>query len=224
MTELALRSDAASPQHQHWYDTFREISAIAYQWFLSGIRRPATEVVETIRGKINGKSLAGAIYAVFYRILLRWPIALAMIIVDRMLDMSQSSDTHGTHVSTFHSASGEVVAIPISFIACLFGAIHCAGWFFIFPTIIETTIWRVCSGIITGAPLIPMVVGSIAIIDADISLSGFVETILAWLVGLTALLYVAARFGLLVEALITLRDLPPSAYDIVTWTTFLPHI
>ena len=141
--------------------------------------------------------------------------------------MNNSSETHGTHVSTFYSgagASGEVVALPTSFIACLFGAIHCAGWFFIFPTIIETTSWRVCSGIITGAPLIPMLFAFLAIIDARILLHSIVATILWSLMCLSVLLYVVARFGILVEALITLKDLPPSAYDIVTWTTFLPHV
>jgi hypothetical protein len=141
--------------------------------------------------------------------------------------MSSSSDTHGTHVSTFYSGAGAripVVAIPTFFIAGLFGAIHCAGWFFIFPTIIETTVWRVCSGIITGAPLIPMLMAFLIVINPRILDSDFVGTILSFFVVLSVLLYVVARFGLLVEALITLRDLPPSAYDIVTWTTFLPHI
>ena len=143
-----------------------------------------------------------------------------------MGDMNDSSETDGTHVSTFYAGDSDVrptvFVIPTSFIACLFGAIHCAGWFFIFPTIIETTIWRVCSGIITAAPLITMLV--VFLIFIDISVSVFVRIILLSLMFLSLLLYVVARFGLLVVALITLRDLPPSAYDIVTWTTFLPHI
>jgi len=89
---------------------------------------------------------------------------------------------------------------------------------------IETTIWRVFSGIITGAPLIPILFMSLLFIDDYISVPDFLRTIIVYLMGLSLLVYVVARFGLLVEALITLRDLPPSAYDIVTWTTFLPHI
>ena len=130
------------------------------------------------------------------------------------------------HVSTFYSGAGarsEAVALPTFFIAGLFGAIHCAGWFFIFPTTIETTIWRVCSGIITGSPLIPMLIAFLAVVDTHILISDFVGDIILSLMRLSLLLYVLARFGLLVEGLITLRDLPPSAYDIVTWTTFLPH-
>jgi hypothetical protein len=208
LSELPLRSDAASPQHQHC----REISAAA--WFLSGIRRAATKVVETTRGISFADVILG-------------PIALAIIILDRMGDIAGSSETHGTHVSTFYSGysdNGEIVAIPTSFIACLFGAIHCAGWFFIFPTIIESTIWRVFSGIITAAPLITMLWAFLLVIHDRISIPDFVQIILVFLLLLSLLLYVVARFGLLVVALITLRDLPPSAYDIVTWTTFLPHI
>jgi hypothetical protein len=38
------------------------------------------------------------------------------------------------------------------------------------------------------------------------------------------LLYVVARVVLLVQAFMTLRSLPPGAYQTVHWTTFIPHI
>lgn len=37
-------------------------------------------------------------------------------------------------------------------------------------------------------------------------------------------LYLIARAILLVIAFISLRSLPPAAYETVYWTTFIPHI
>lgn len=39
-------------------------------------------------------------------------------------------------------------------IGALFGAIHCIGWNFFFPTRTEAIIWRISSAVITGVPLL----------------------------------------------------------------------
>ena len=38
------------------------------------------------------------------------------------------------------------------------------------------------------------------------------------------ILYILARAVTLVLAFMSLRDLPPGAYETVYWTTFIPHI
>ena len=38
------------------------------------------------------------------------------------------------------------------------------------------------------------------------------------------MLYILARAVTLVLAFISLRDLPPGAYETVHWTTFIPHV
>ena len=37
-------------------------------------------------------------------------------------------------------------------------------------------------------------------------------------------IYLLARIALLVEAFLSLRNLPPGAYSVVSWTDYLPHI
>jgi hypothetical protein len=37
-------------------------------------------------------------------------------------------------------------------------------------------------------------------------------------------LYIIARVVLLVLAFLSLKSLPPKAYETVNWTTFMPHI
>ncbi|KAG1725936.1 hypothetical protein EDB19DRAFT_1753783, partial [Suillus lakei] len=39
-----------------------------------------------------------------------------------------------------------------------------------------------------------------------------------------AMLYIAARAILLVLMFTTLRNLPPDAYKVLSWTTFVPHL
>ena len=39
-----------------------------------------------------------------------------------------------------------------------------------------------------------------------------------------AVLYVLSRVALLVIAFMSLRSLPPGAYETVHWTTFIPHV
>jgi hypothetical protein len=40
----------------------------------------------------------------------------------------------------------------------------------------------------------------------------------------STMIYVLSRVALLVIALMSLRSLPPGAYETVHWTTFIPHV
>ncbi|KDR77510.1 hypothetical protein GALMADRAFT_65626 [Galerina marginata CBS 339.88] len=115
--------------------------------------------------------------------------------------------TTSQHISR-QSVENCAVVILVS---AIFGLIHCIGWSFAFPSIPERILWRVCAIIITVVPIIAV---PWVYLVAGLSL----------LFRLIILVYLLARLALLGEAFVALRGLPPSAYDVVKWTAYLPHI
>ena len=116
----------------------------------------------------------------------------------------------------------------IPFIATVFGAIHCAAWSFSFPTKTEVKIWRSFAVFITADQAIGILLSLINIVGKHTKIPRKLvspcRSLVTSVIVLTVPLYMVRRLVLLVEALLVLRDLPPGAYEIVTWTTFLPHI
>ena len=106
-------------------------------------------------------------------------------------------------------------------VAMVFGGIHCIAWSFAFPSQTEQLLWRISSIAITGLPLAE---AGIVFIREQLDNDDLVWTILEITSVLLALLYPISRILLLVLSLMTLRSLPPSAYQTVQWTTFLPHV
>ena len=100
-----------------------------------------------------------------------------------------------------------------------FGAIHCIAWDFSFPTHTELLMWRISSVAITAVPIY-IFLGLILTTLVD-SMSSTADIIL---ILPPVLLYILARAVTLVLAFISLKDLPPGAYETVHWTTFIPHI
>jgi hypothetical protein len=124
-----------------------------------------------------------------------------------------------------------IILAGVGVIGAFFGGIHCIGWNYIFPTRAEETIWHVSSITITGVPALVAfsalalyaeerledthaVAGTLCIFFG--SLSFFFATV-------GVIPYILARVLLLVEAFISLRDLPTDALLAVRWTSFLPH-
>ena len=181
-------------------------------------------------------------------ILYRWPFAGAIAILTRMDEIMSTTyvEQRQMHVKPFHADSNPGVnqelglAAGVGFIGALFGAIHCAGWNFSFPSIVEASIWRASSSIITGVPGIAAIIFGYGFLVNNFDLKwelGWelkwrpgrgLEKLLEWLLlGLMLgplLIYIFARLTLLVEALISLRDLPTEALVVVKWTLFLPHV
>ncbi|KAF9485752.1 hypothetical protein BDN70DRAFT_969609 [Pholiota conissans] len=109
-----------------------------------------------------------------------------------------------------------VIMVVVAAIGALFGALHCIGWNYIFPTHAEAIIWRTSSVAITGIPaLMAFTAAALYPIKTDKNHHPEVLGILP---------YIIARLLLLVEAFISLRQLPPSALLAVRWTAFLPHV
>ncbi|KAF9466986.1 hypothetical protein BDZ94DRAFT_1305846 [Collybia nuda] len=137
--------------------------------------------------------------------------------------LAQSGDREGsprTRVTTIsflaqgvdtrtYSTAGYTLVIGM-----IFGGIHCLAWLSDFPTTTEELIWKVAS--ITTAAL-PALLFIVWIINGTQNLLGVTLSI-------ALVPYIIARLLLLVLIFTTLRSLPPNAYVIAHWATFIPHI
>ena len=127
-------------------------------------------------------------------------------------------------VPTFYSSNfsdgAEVLGILLMSVAgVVFGGIHCAGWFFIFPSSEEAILWRVCSVVLTGiAFLLPLLFLLTSATEGSFGYLLFFPTIVAFIA------YVLSRLFLLVEAFISLRHITSGMLALVKWTSFVPHI
>jgi hypothetical protein len=129
-------------------------------------------------------------------------------------------------VNTFYpcgwdSTSGRG-ALLVMAIASAFGGIHCIGWSFRFPSSTEQTLWRVASVSIVGVPIIFS--PTILLLSDGPGMNRASD----WCATITTLiqlfLYIFSRLALLILPFLTLRSLPPAAYHVVHWTSFIPHI
>ena len=119
--------------------------------------------------------------------------------------------------STTDDEAGIADAIVLGVGVC-FGAIHCIAWRFSFLTHTEMLMWRISSVSITTMPIY-IFLGSLLSVTLDRTNVGNVILIIP-----AGILYIIARAVTLVLAFISLKDLEPGAYEIVHWTTFIPHI
>ena len=115
-------------------------------------------------------------------------------------------------VPTFYSMEnddgvtlGFAILFPI--VGLIFGGIHCAGWFFDFPSRDEAVLWRVSSVVLTGsAVLLPLLAILLVSIFKDFE---FHEKFSIIIFSTILIVYVVSRLFLLVEALPPLDTLPP---------------
>lgn len=116
-----------------------------------------------------------------------------------------------------------------SIAGALFGSIHCLAWHFTFPSIVEKIMWRSASLAVVGSCVATLhTVLCIHFLDDSKDFWGVVRGVLAVLCmvlcALACFIYLFARITLLVLAVISLRSLPPSAFDTVQWVELVPHI
>ncbi|KAH9959115.1 hypothetical protein BC827DRAFT_1344270 [Russula dissimulans] len=130
-------------------------------------------------------------------------------------------------VTTFHperweGVSGALAVFPVIVIASAFGGMHCIGWSFAFPSSTERILWRVASVSITSVPIaLPSLLPLGLVPDRLEYITRLVGLVIA---GLQLFLYVLSRLVLLVLPFLCLRSLPPAAYHVVHWTSFIPHV
>ena len=120
-------------------------------------------------------------------------------------------------VPTFYSSkqdgNGITYVFFIFFVGVVFGGIHCAGWFFHFPSSDEAMLWQVSSVVITGIALLLLLL--IYLVHVELFNSDRWETRIFAFTTIILLLYVVSRLLLLVEAFISLRQLTPGMLALV---------
>jgi len=158
------------------------------------------------------------------RVLL-WPLLKPFYIMFAI----STDEEHKKRVNTFYpetwvDASWALAAVAIT---VAFGGIHLIGWTFTFPSSAERTLWRVASLSITAflVTIPPLVAFGWAIdtflLDVDDDESGFCSK---FAMILPLVLYILSRLALLVLPFLCLRSLPPAAFHMVHWTSFIPHV
>lgn len=138
-----------------------------------------------------------------------------------------------------HPSKSEKYSLALCGLAgSLFGVIHCIAWHFQFPTTAEKVMWRVASILVTAAPLLwYSIVSAIVMLlkkktTSEISgasrwvivlLGSLIRYIGMALVPVLLYSYFLARLLLVIESFVSLRSLSPEAFQVVAWTTFIPH-
>ncbi|KAI9512039.1 hypothetical protein F5148DRAFT_992934 [Russula earlei] len=130
---------------------------------------------------------------------------------------------HETRIATFYPDDWvtdrmNFAMIIVATVALAFGGIHCIGWTFTFPSSLERTLWRVASVSITTIPVLLLL---LVFASSYLQLEGK-----AWNTILMPplFLYMLSRVALLILPFLSLRSLPPAAYHIIHWLSFIPHV
>ena len=103
----------------------------------------------------------------------------------------------------------------------VFGAVHVASWNFRLPSDVELWMWR-------GSSLSCLVLGTTV---ACFMLLSAYDKLPSWFNGSSTKLfpfvgplYIIVRAYMIVEVFLSLRALPPSAFQSVQWLSFVPHV
>lgn len=151
------------------------------------------------------------------------------------------------HVPMFYGVAvnwGTLLRIRLMscLIGIIFAAIHFLAWNSHFPTHVELLLWRSSSLIVL---VIPFFIGLLGIFlrDWDFETSsqsqweGYrrdghpvrtaILSPIRWpwtLYVLGPILYILARVSFIIQAFISLRDLEPTVFQNVKWTSYIPHL
>lgn len=136
--------------------------------------------------------------------------------------------------SLLRDMSGFVMGVVLWFASMAYGGLHSAAWHHYFPSKLEAWLWRASSVCIASAGLLWSIINLLAQISTSFKAywKDVIELRAHWtsLVGLGSLAtvcgtaYLIARAFLVVEAFISLRSLPASAYETPDWTQLFPHL
>jgi hypothetical protein len=145
------------------------------------------------------------------------------------------------------------IILGLGVVSAVYGGLHVSAWNNFFPTQLECYMWRISAIIMPLVGIIVSFVAflvsfkrvrSAALYFFDwitkldsggISIPGVLKIILAifafpmwvayWLLVVTAVWsYIGSRIFLVIEAFISLRELPIDVYKTPTWTQLIPHL
>lgn len=118
--------------------------------------------------------------------------------------------------------SGEDVGFTVG--GLIFGTFHCFAWNFVFPTLIERTLWRVSSVFNSASvPLFYAIWYIVNVFTVDRPDRRWPWRARALLLRPLFLLYLVCRLVIIVEAVRSLFFLPQAAF-ISTWSVNIPHL
>ncbi|KAF8142079.1 hypothetical protein EV363DRAFT_1443990 [Boletus edulis] len=109
----------------------------------------------------------------------------------------------------------------------ILGGLHLIAWNFDFPTETEKVLWRVASLTLAAGPLV--ILGLILIfgIAENLKLCSFddcLDKVGVLTMGSVGILTIVSRLLLVALMLASLRALPCSAHQTVSWTAYIPHL
>lgn len=129
---------------------------------------------------------------------------------------------------------GVLMGMILWFVSIGYGAIHAAAWHGHFPSTTEKWLWRASSVDLMGSGLVWLMINFLghmsarfnkywdSVIDRRVRWPTIV--VLGTLCFLCGLAYVWARLFLVVEAAVSLRQLPLAVYQTPEWTNSIPHL
>ncbi|KIJ08170.1 hypothetical protein PAXINDRAFT_120512 [Paxillus involutus ATCC 200175] len=111
----------------------------------------------------------------------------------------------------------ETCMVVMLIVWVIFGGLHLIAWDFQFPSQAERIIWCVASLTLITSPCI---LSLCTVLEKAVGRAVFPQNIWRYLVSFG----IVARLALLITMLASLRDLPASAYQTVSWTSYAPHL
>ncbi|KAJ8586729.1 hypothetical protein M405DRAFT_822859 [Rhizopogon salebrosus TDB-379] len=149
--------------------------------------------------------------------------------LSQLLGLMDNFTTEKYRVLTFDGSNevnelDQIILALAGFVmATVFGGIHCIAWFFAFPTYQEQVLWRMSAVAIIFIPWLALLVGAVSALFKDVHILGD-ALVIEMVFIISALMYIIGRAFLLILMVTTLRNLPPGAYEAVSWTSLIPHL
>jgi hypothetical protein len=129
---------------------------------------------------------------------------------------------------------GELMGMTLWFATMAYGGVHVAAWHEYFPTGIEQYLWRFSSVYIACSGLLWLLMNVLGALSpwasvywdrfialkasrAEYAVYGATATI-------CGVVYIFARAFLVVDAIVSLRELPAQTYSTPRWSEFIPHL
>ncbi|MCJ1241384.1 hypothetical protein MMC14_009389 [Varicellaria rhodocarpa] len=129
---------------------------------------------------------------------------------------------------------GLVMGMVLWFASMAYGGAHTAAWNDYFPSVTEAWMWRLSSVFIAACGFLWLSINWLARLSS--SLNNYWDRVMAreahWtsylllgtICSVCGIAYVFARIFLVVEAFISIRQLPSAAYETPNWTQLIPHL
>jgi len=220
--------------------TYRQISSI-FALYIS-------KSLDNLRHTLH-KDISGVHYIWFLYLPIHWFVWIplkALAVAPVAIVETGSFESGRSHVPTFYAPTPSfdldylpLLVLPLA--ATIFGALHCIGWNFYFPSPVEQRLWRIGSLAITLLPTIHFPLIALVFIERFIKkrYGVLISDVIVFMQGgsmalfsafyLLVLLasvvtYVLARLLLLTLAIILLKKQPESAFYAIDWANSWPHV